>query len=328
MKFQPRQIAGLQSLSSTSSPGAGLPSLKAWLHCVPSPTGLLRSALTKVALAAVFLLIAGGVQAASIYGSTTGSLYSVDVDTGATTFLSPLTGIGAGFNLAAGAPGTLYSTSSSGRLFEHDLGTNITTETAASGVAPGNALGSNVGVLLSGSGSSLFSIDPLTGASSLIGSGAASYAGDIVTDLGGLVYGATTGQNLVTIDTLTAAQTVVGVVGLNLFGLALSEDGRLWGIEGGTGNIHEINKTTGASSFAFDSGVAFTDLASNPNLIPEPSTALLLGIGLAGMAARRGGRPSCPTRQGHAGRAFGEGAGGTRPHPQRAEKARCTGPGL
>ena len=59
------------------------------------------------------------------------------------------------------------------------------------------------------------------------------------------------------------------------------------GVEGGTGNIHEINKTTGAASFAFNSGILFADLASNPKLIPEPSTALLVGIGLAGMAARR-----------------------------------------
>lgn len=289
MNSQAGQIAALQYSNTTSSPRTGLPTLKAWLHCVPPPTALLGSAMRTVALAAVLVLIAGGVQAASIYGSTVGSLYSVDVDSGATTFLSPLTGFGAGFNLAAGAPGTLYSTGAA-RLFEYDLATNITTEIAASGVATGNALGWNVGILLSGSGTNLFSVDPLTGASSLIGSGVVPYAGDIVTDLGGLVYGATTDQNLVTIDTLTAAQTIVGNVGLNLFGLALSEDGRLWGVDGGTGNIHEINKTTGASSFAFNSGIAFTDMASNPVLIPEPSTALLVGIGLVGMAARK--RPS------------------------------------
>jgi hypothetical protein len=286
MESQARQIAALQYSNPTSSPRTGLPTLKAWLHCVPVPTALLGFVMRKVVLAVVLVLIAGGVQAASIYGSTLGSLYSVDVDSGVTTFLSPLTGLGAGFNLAAGVPGTLYSTGGA-RLFEHDLVTNITTEIAASGVAGGNALGWNVGVLLSGSGTSLFSVDPLTGASSLIGSGAASYAGDIVTDVGGLVYGATTDENLVTIDTLTAAQTIVGNVGLSLFGLALSEDGRLWGVEGGTGNIHEINKTTGAASFAFNSGISFSDLASNPKLIPEPSTALLVGIGLAGMAARR-----------------------------------------
>ena len=101
------------------------------------------------------------------------------------------------------------------------------------------------------------------------------------------MYGATTGGNLVTIDPLTAVQTIVGNMGLQLWGLALSEDGRLWGVEGGTGNIHEIDMATGASSFAFDSGVIFNDLASNPLLIPEPSTALLLGLGLVGMAIRR-----------------------------------------
>ena len=286
MESQTRRIASWQYSNTTSLPLIGPHTLKAWYQRVPAPSALLGSVLRKVALAAVFLLVAGGVQAASIYGSTVGSLYSVDVDSGVTTFLSPLTGFSAGFNLAAGSPGTLYSTGG-GRLFEHDLGTSITTQIAASGVAPGNALGWNVGLLLSGAGTNLWSIDPLTGASSLIGSGTASYAGDIVTDLGGLVYGATNDENLVTIDTLTAAQTIVGNMGLDLYGLALSEDGRLWGVEGGTGNIHEINKTTGAASFAFNSGILFADLASNPKLIPEPSTALLVGIGLAGMAARR-----------------------------------------
>ena len=111
MESRSRRIADLQSSNPTSLRRTVLPALKEWLHCVPVPTALLSFATRKIALAAVLVLIAGGVQAASIYGSTSifgsssGSLYSVDVDTGVTTFLSPLTGPNAGFNLAAGAPG-------------------------------------------------------------------------------------------------------------------------------------------------------------------------------------------------------------------------------
>ncbi len=136
-----------------------------------------------------------------------------------------------------------------------------------------------------GTSTELFAIDPLSGVSALVGVSPFSYAGDLAEHPAtGVLYAATTNPFLVTVDQSDASMVTLGPLSEAMVGLAFSQDGRLWAVSSGS-KLYEIDPSNGSGSYVMDVlGVSF-DLASE--VVPEPSTALLIGLGLAVLGARR-----------------------------------------
>ncbi|MFN8026955.1 MAG: hypothetical protein U0W40_11555 [Acidimicrobiia bacterium] len=112
----------------------------------------------------------------------------------------------------------------------------------------------------------LYSLDPQTGAATLVGGAGNNLIGGIAADCTGLYAATSIGADLLQVDTATGATTAIGPTGITpaVQGMSFSPDGTLYalGAEVAEGPFHiwTIDPATGAGT----QGAAVTGYASNP----------------------------------------------------------------
>lgn len=252
-----------------------------------------------IAAAAVLSVTAwcGGAYADPVIwvDDNTGRLGTIDVGTGAVTIVGSMGVVM--WDIAFDPLGNLFGTNGTS-LYRIDKSTAVATPVGSLG-ATITSLVFNPSGALYGSGNSLYSINPGTGAATLIGGSAYGFSGDL-SFAGGQLY-LSHGQGafpstLSVLNTSTGVRSQLGSMGVpQVYGLASPDRAVLYGVAGT--NVYTVNGTTGASTVALDfsgrglsqiNGAAFVTEAA-PVPVPEPGRAVLMlaGLGVVGLLAQR-----------------------------------------
>jgi hypothetical protein len=216
----------------------------------------------------------------AIYANTSSALYSIDPDPPYTaTLIGNFSGqiaLSQGItDIAISLDGTMYAVGF-WEVYRVDPNTAALTLLAAD-TLPGEVFNSltvrSDGVLIGGAGSTLYEIDPNSGARSQVGdTGSWILAGDVVGLPDGLLYClmSSTGiesdpTSLVTINLDPANLTEVGATGQGaMFGVAYDVPNDLiYGFDQG-GQIVTIDPSTGAGTVVSNSGIPFWGATTNP----------------------------------------------------------------
>ncbi len=135
---------------------------------------------------------------------------------------------------------------------------------------------------------SLVRIDTATGATVTLGATGVSNMQALAASSTGVLYGWDLAVGLMTINPVTGLATDVSLAagGGDLQTLAFSPTGVLWG---GRSQLFTLDTSTGVASFVTNIGTGTVDMRGMEftTAVPEPTTALLLAAGLAGLAWRQ-----------------------------------------
>lgn len=226
-------------------------------------------------------------------GDRSGNLGTVDVADGTYTNIGNMGT--AMTDIAFDNSGNLYGISFD-KLFSIDSNSAVVTEIGSHNMGSGakNSLVFDSAGNLFAANSSLFTLDLVTGASTLIGNGGDNYvsSGDLAFIEGELYLSSSIGDDsLVNLDTSTGAGTSIGNIGYgDVYGLASDNNIDLYGLSGS--DILSIDVNTGVGTFLSSYsglseawGSAFYSESGASTPVPEPTTMLLFGAGLAGLAA-------------------------------------------
>jgi hypothetical protein len=221
-----------------------------------------------------------------LYGvDRAGIVYSIDGATGASVVIGS-SGATLANEIEVDTTGTGWLLYGSGlqQLQQVDLTTAALIGTAVT--LPGEFSGLEfVNGTLYGSGAvnGFYSIDPVTGSATLIGSGVRA-GGLAYHAASGTMYGVGIGE-FFTVDLTTGAKTLIASIGSNRGrSLAFGGDGLLYTEE--LGVLYRLDLATGAMTTVGPT-VHVLGLASPLAVVPEPGTLLLVTAGLAGVLARR-----------------------------------------
>jgi hypothetical protein len=200
--------------------------------------------------------------------------------------------------------GVLYGIDNTSTLYSINTTTGAATSIGAIGHVVNALTFSPTGVLYAAGSDTLYTINKATGAATTIGLGtvgggtAYTSSGDLEF-FGGVLYltsstGGSGGNNaLYKINAATGQATDIGSIGFtNVYGLA-QQNGILYGFvdSGATGaqSILKINTTTGAGTVSTTYTLTGTNIGfdgATDDAAPEPGPFVLVGLGLAALAAR------------------------------------------
>jgi len=260
------------------------------------------------ALVSIFALILGFAPASAsvIYavagdyiGATPTTLYEIDPDAQSINILEQFdpgaSGLGVMGSIGEGANiGELFvgfaTSPTTSLLRSYSISGGSFTDVGAGEPAPIVGIGGTyfgAGGFILGGGTDFYSIDPISGVSTLVGTSDYAVAGDLAQHpTTGTLYAATANPFLVTVDPSDGSMVSLGALSSYMVGLAFTQDGRLWGLSSGD-QLFEIDPSDGSTTFTMNLVGGSFDLASEVGLVPEPSIALLLGFGLFGLGASR-----------------------------------------
>jgi len=244
------------------------------------------------------LLFAATVKADDVafVGENNADFGTLDLNSGAFTLLGNSSQTLAGM---AVADGELFASSyhlSTGTLFEVNPANGNLKTIGTSSVDIDDFGSTTSGLYVIGTDKNLYSVNPTTGAETLIGpTGIASFGSWRSLSTNSSILYFANGTSLYSISTTTGAATLIGSLGTAEIGAMVFEDGTLYGganIPGET--VDTINTSTGAASTgdAPSSGFVSTFFALAPFPIPtsggggstpgvpEPSSFLMLASGL------------------------------------------------
>lgn len=258
--------------------------------------------ITKATFASIILGVAAAAHAGPILyiDDTAGNLGTVDVETGEVRHIG-FTGRSL-VDIAFNPNGDLYGITFS-QLFKLNKTTGAATLVGNMGASLNSLVFGKDGALY-GASNGLYRIDVMTGAATAVSSGNTGYdyssSGDLAFIGSDLFLSSTPGDSLVQIDTTTGVGRLVGNIGYTgVYGLASDNNVNLYGVTGTT--VIKIDPFTGASIALVNyggqglygaNGTAFIAEAAvqepeDPTDVPEPTTALLLGLGSFGVYMSR-----------------------------------------
>jgi subtilisin family serine protease len=235
-------------------------------------------------------------QQAAFYGADRfGGLFTIDVNTGAGTFVGSLTPYFASTEIEIDANGNGFNQLPDGNF--GGVGFDPATGAATTGFISNGAsftglewVGSTLyGTAIFGPGgpSYLYTLDPWSGSSSLIGATGVNQLPGLAYDVAtGIMYGITGGfganAQLLTIDLGTGVATVVGPTGFQAGSLEFGPDGNLYA--GGTGvssgELWRVDPNTGTSTFVGFTGFGpVTGLALHGQNDAEDWYSISAGLG-------------------------------------------------
>lgn len=250
------------------------------------------------------------VQANVMYGGdftgySSSQLLTVNTTTGAGTSVGTMgSGIVAGLAFDRNS-GTLYGANvTTDELVIINTTTGAQSSVGALGIDTVGALAfdPNTNVLygVDNATQNLLVINTTTGAASSVGAmGSSNVAGLAFDPNSDTLYGTDIQLDvLVTINTSTAAASTVGSLGFEFVaGLTYDPDtNTLFGVDKSVGSIVTINTTTGAATTLGSYGATFEQfeaLAFESQPVPEPSTFVLVALGLLSLGMARCRRPEC-----------------------------------